>query len=108
LLAGFKAAVTKRINENRNSPGVAVWQRNYYEHVIRDDADYNRIAEYVEANPQRWIDDKLHPDNFAAEQNVVKKNTVGDGGNIVGATGRSPLRKNGSFRIRSICFPALI
>ncbi|MEI6208044.1 MAG: transposase [Desulfuromonadales bacterium] len=64
LLSGFKSAVTKRINETRNSPGVPVWQRNYHEHVIRNDADYNRIAEYVAYNPQRWIEDKLHPDNI--------------------------------------------
>ena len=64
MVRGFKSAVTKRINETRNSPGLQVWQRNYHEHVIRDDADYNRIAEYVVYNPQRWIEDKLHPDNF--------------------------------------------
>lgn len=64
MVRGFKSAVTKRINETRNSPGLQVWQPNYHEHVIRDDADYNRIAEYVVYNPQRWIEDKLHPDNF--------------------------------------------
>ncbi len=64
MMAGFKSAVTKRINELRDAPGVPVWQRNYYEHVIRDEADYNRIAEYISTNPQRWIEDKLHPANF--------------------------------------------
>lgn len=88
MLAGFKSAVTTRINETRNSPGVPVWQRNYYEHVIRDEANYNRIAEYIAINPQRWVEDKLHPDNFVVGGN----SSVGGGGNIVGATGRSPLR----------------
>ncbi len=93
LLAGFKSAVTKRINEIRKSPGVPVWQRNYHEHIIRNDADYNRIAEYVAANPQRWIEDRLHPDNFiVSESNVGENGKVGGNGNIVGATGRSPLR----------------
>jgi REP element-mobilizing transposase RayT len=64
LMAGFKSAVTKRINEMRNTPRFPVWQRNYYDHVIRDDADYNRIAEYIVSNPQRWIEDKLHPHNY--------------------------------------------
>jgi len=77
MMAGFKSAVTKRINIIRDIPGVPVWQRNYYEHVIRDDADYNRIAEYVADNPRRWTEDKLHPDNF-------------NDATIVGATGRSP------------------
>jgi len=67
MMAGFKSAVTKRINEIRNTPGVPVWQRNYYEHVIRDEADYSRIAEYISTNPQRWIEDTLHPANFPAD-----------------------------------------
>jgi putative transposase len=62
LVAGFKSAVTKRINAIRNSPGAPVWQRGYWEHIIRDEADYRRIAEYITQNPRRWADDSLHPD----------------------------------------------
>lgn len=91
LLAGFKSAVTKRINEIRISPSLPVWQRNYHEHVIRNEADYDRIAEYVATNPQRWIEDKLHPDNFVVSNGNIRDNgNIGDNGNIVGATGRSP------------------
>lgn len=61
MVRGFKGAASRRINEIRNTPGAPVWQRNYFEHVIRDDADYNRIAEYVADNPQRWMEDSLHP-----------------------------------------------
>ena len=61
MVRGFKGAASRRINEIRDTPGAPVWQRNYYEHVIRDDADYNRIAEYVANNPQRWLEDSLHP-----------------------------------------------
>ena len=61
MVRGFKGAVSRRINESRNTPGALVWQRNYYEHIIRDDADYNRIAEYVVNNPKRWLEDSLHP-----------------------------------------------
>jgi putative transposase len=62
LVAGFKAVVTKRINEMRQTPGIAMWQRNYYDHIIRNEADYNRIAEYVVSNPRQWAQDSLHPD----------------------------------------------
>lgn len=62
MVRGFKGAASRRINEIRNTPGVPVWQRNYYEHVIRGDGDYNRIAEYVANNPQRWMEDSLHPE----------------------------------------------
>ncbi|MFH1009327.1 MAG: hypothetical protein V1800_17770 [Candidatus Latescibacterota bacterium] len=60
--SGFKSAVTRDINQLRQTPGVSVWQRNYYERVIRTEADYGRIAEYVITNPQRWCQDILHPD----------------------------------------------
>ncbi len=61
MVRGFKGAASRRINQLRNTPGAPVWQRNYYEHIIRDEADYNRIAEYVSSNPQRWMEDSLHP-----------------------------------------------
>jgi REP element-mobilizing transposase RayT len=54
LVAGYKSAVTKRINLERNTPGVPVWQRNYYEHIIRDDRDLHRIDQYIENNPLMW------------------------------------------------------
>ena len=61
IVRSFKSAVTKRINITRDNPGGPVWQRNYYEHVIRNEADYHRIAEYIESNPARWAEDPLHP-----------------------------------------------
>jgi putative transposase len=70
IIRSFKSSVTKCINEIRNSPGLPVWQRNYYEHVIRDEVDYNRIAEYVTINPQRWLEDKLHPNNYIVGSNA--------------------------------------
>ena len=63
FVAGFKSAVTKRINEQRGMPGVPVWQRNYYEHIIRNDADLRRIREYIANNPLKWELDQLHPNN---------------------------------------------
>jgi REP element-mobilizing transposase RayT len=62
-MAGFKSAVTKQINTLRNTPGAPVWQRNYFEHIIRDNTDYNQIAEYILTNPKRWKEDRLNPDN---------------------------------------------
>lgn len=40
-----------------------LWQRNYYEHVIRNDTDMQRIQEYIATNPMRWEQDQLHPAN---------------------------------------------
>lgn len=62
IIRGFKSATTKRINELRQSPGLPVWQRNYYEHVIRDEADMSRVCEYIGQNPARWAEDEENPE----------------------------------------------
>ncbi len=54
IIGQFKSSVTKRINEHRNTPGRYVWQRNYYDHIIRNDADLNRIRQYITNNPKQW------------------------------------------------------
>lgn len=62
IVRAFKSAVTRRINGIRRTPGEQVWQRNYYEHVIRNEIDYRQITEYIADNPRRWKEDVLHPD----------------------------------------------
>jgi putative transposase len=60
IIRGFKSAATKRINESRDTP-VKIWQRNYYEHIIRHDDEFNRIREYISVNPARWETDRENP-----------------------------------------------
>ncbi len=55
LVAGYKSVVTKRINQERDTAGLPVWQRNYYEHIIRDDKDLIVINRYIENNPLTWL-----------------------------------------------------
>ncbi|GLI32783.1 transposase [Desulforhabdus amnigena] len=62
VMAGFKSAVTKRINELRRTPGQKLWQRNYWEHIVRTETELNRIREYIWNNPAQWELDRLHPD----------------------------------------------
>jgi len=64
IVAGFKSAATKRINELRSTPRAPVWQRNYYEHVIRNEDDLNEIREYILNNPLRWELDSENPKNM--------------------------------------------
>ena len=61
MVAGFKSAATKRINTMRDTPGASVWQRNYYEHVIRNESTLNRIRQYIADNPARWPEDPENP-----------------------------------------------
>ncbi|WP_019498091.1 transposase [Pseudanabaena sp. PCC 6802] len=63
LIAGFKSATTKHINIARNSPSSPVWQRNYYEHIIRDETSCQKIRQYIQTNPIAWEIDRLHPNN---------------------------------------------
>lgn len=51
IVRSFKSAVTRRINALRQTQGVQVWQRNYYEHVIRNEDDLNEIRRYILDNP---------------------------------------------------------
>jgi REP element-mobilizing transposase RayT len=62
FVAGYKAAVTKRVNSMRGTPGAALWQRNYYEHVIRTEAELQSIREYIALNPLAWEHDEENPD----------------------------------------------
>ena len=63
IIRSFKSAATKRINLLRDTPAAPVWQRNYYEHVIRSDAELNQIKEYVKSNSAKWALDHENPDN---------------------------------------------
>jgi putative transposase len=61
IIRGFKAFSSRRINENRNSQGKPVWQRGYYEHIIRDPDEYHQIGEYILFNPAKWEIDRDNP-----------------------------------------------
>ena len=60
----YKTMTTKRYADGVKNDGWPpfkgkLWQRNYYEHIIRSDDDYRRIEEYINRNPKTWTDDKL-------------------------------------------------
>ncbi|MBN2098364.1 MAG: transposase [Dehalococcoidia bacterium] len=58
IVRGFKSASAKRINEMRNTPRMPVWQRNYYEHVIRNEAELNAIRQHIHGNQATWSSDE--------------------------------------------------
>ena len=61
LLAGFKGASTKRVNAEGVTSGASIWQRGYYEHVIRNDQSLDEIRRYIAENPARWAVDRENP-----------------------------------------------
>ncbi|MEY2977212.1 MAG: transposase [Prochlorotrichaceae cyanobacterium] len=61
VIAYWKYQTTKHINQDRESIGTKFWQRNYYEHIIRNPASLDRLRQYIMENPQKWDIDQLHP-----------------------------------------------
>ncbi len=59
MIASFKSAVTRRAGRELNTGNI--WQRNYYEHIVRDQADYEHIAGYILGNPDNWDKDDENP-----------------------------------------------
>jgi len=64
IVAYFKYQSAKCINQIRNAQGMPVWQRNYYEHVIRDEKELQSIREYIVNNPIQWEMDIENPQNI--------------------------------------------
>jgi putative transposase len=61
ILGRFKMITAKQINALRGSSGQPLWQRNYYDHVIRDDRSLNHIRQYIADNPAQWQFDLENP-----------------------------------------------
>ena len=61
VIRSFKSAAAKRINVWRGTPGMAVWQRNYHEHIIRDERSLELIRAYISQNPLQWELDRENP-----------------------------------------------
>jgi REP element-mobilizing transposase RayT len=61
IVRAFKTYSAKGINEVRQSSGTQVWQRSFYEHIIRTEKEYREIGEYIYYNPQKWESDKENP-----------------------------------------------
>ena len=64
IVRGFKPFSARRINQIRRMTGVSVWQRGYYEHIIRNEESLMAIREYIINNPLCWEKDQLYPNNL--------------------------------------------
>jgi REP element-mobilizing transposase RayT len=71
IIRGFKGASTKRINAQRGIPGARVWQRNYYECVIRDGNDLDRVRKYIAGNVSKWFEDRENRENDPMRSNYM-------------------------------------
>ncbi len=76
FVVGYKGAVTRRINALRKTPGAPVWQRNYYERILRYEDELNQARFYIQENPARWAEDDYNParkgESLAATVEVIR------------------------------------
>jgi len=63
IIRQLKTFSAKRINVERGTPGKPVWQRNYFEHIVRNMKSLYFIRKYIRENPSKWIDDSYNSEN---------------------------------------------
>jgi putative transposase len=56
IIRGFKTSSAISINDDRQTPGRPVWQRNYYERIIRNQMELERTRQYIRDNPKSWVE----------------------------------------------------
>ncbi len=63
IIRGFKTFSAREINQLRNTSGKTIWQRGYYDHIIRNEKSVGKIREYIENNPLKWAFDRDNPNS---------------------------------------------
>jgi putative transposase len=64
IIGYFKMNSAKEINRIERLSGLSLWQRNYYEHIIRNEGELIQIRRYIKNNPRRWLDGENNPINL--------------------------------------------
>ena len=62
IVRQFKARSTHAINTRHNTRGRPIWQRNYWERIIRSEDEYRALCAYIRENPAQWALDSLYSD----------------------------------------------
>jgi putative transposase len=66
IIGQYKSAVTKRINQIRETHAEPIWQRNSHDRIIRDQTELVNIRTYIADNPRRWSEDRYHPEKVGS------------------------------------------
>ena len=70
IARAFKTFSARKINDMRTSPGTPIWQRGFYDHVVRDEGELDRVRTYVMANPRKWPEDADYPASWRGQRRV--------------------------------------
>jgi REP element-mobilizing transposase RayT len=60
IIRGFKTFSARQVNRMRQSPGLPIWQRSYHDRIVRDDIALENIRQYIQTNPESWMEDSLY------------------------------------------------
>ncbi len=72
FMGGYKSTVTTGVNRTRSTPGMRVWQRNYWDHIVRTERALRAIRRYIDSNPARWSLDRYHPNPTGIDPMAAK------------------------------------
>ena len=59
-LCSWKSVTTKLVNTEMHTPGNVVWQRSFYDHVVRNEDDFRDVWQYIDNNPKKWELDRFY------------------------------------------------
>ena len=71
IVGNFKSLTARRINNLRRTPGAKVWQRGYYDRIVRNERELNAIRRYIVDNPRRWAEDRENLERLTARMRLV-------------------------------------
>lgn len=71
IIRGFKTFSARHINRYRHLVGVPVWQRGFYDRIIRNHEAWQNIQHYIFNNPSNWHNDELHPDRLGSGKGKI-------------------------------------
>ena len=81
IIRAFKSFSARRINLHRRISGVPVWQRSFYEHILRDEGEWDRARKYILQNPQNWQDDQENARRISVGNS--RREGLGNGENLL-------------------------
>lgn len=72
IVRSFKSAATKHLHNTRPELRIRLWQRNYYEHVVRSGQELETIRRYIWTNAERWAEDEENPMNLGKRRQIAE------------------------------------
>jgi len=76
IIRGFKTFSARKVNEYQNTRGKPFWQERFYDRIVRNEEELNRIRRYIVENPLKWELEKNNPENICVETGLKPVSTI--------------------------------